>query len=73
MPVVPKFVRFEDTGGSNDAGNQLGRGHVKTRVPRAAARIGDSYIAAYSLRISPPCAEDFRLVALLDGNVGAAL
>jgi len=42
--VFPEFFGPENPHGGDDAGDQLRRGDIKTRIPSAAARIGDTKI-----------------------------
>ena len=45
-PTAPQLRWFENSSGRDDAGDQFGGRHVKSRIARAAGRIGDAHINA---------------------------
>src|SRR4051812_46931362 len=67
----PKVPGLENAGGSDDAGDEFGRGHVEPGIARAAPRIGHPDVLALPLGIGSPGAENFRFGTFFNGNVAA--
>src|ERR1019366_4835201 len=71
MPMLPQFLRLENSGGRDDAGDQFRRRHVKARIARAAGWIRHANIFTLTACIHAPRAKHFAFVPVFDGYVKA--